>query len=216
MFSLKTKLHNLAPHLPQGFKAENGIRSLFPKSYSGSITMLNNYVFMYSYTGSQNSSAWVGADGAGRWFFAWWNANGEWGINDRNQAGFVFRFSNDGFGHGYVDTSRPADGATSCNLGIDPWIAENWPQAFAAGVGTDVQEAEGFESLPDASNIWTDYGFAAAKFVALNGANGSCAPASAGSLFPFSNFFSGHTAPSGWVPWGYFDVAAGGGGNPFS
>ena len=144
MLSLRAKLHGLGGHLPEGFKASGGIKRLFPKGYAGSITMLKNYVFLFdsgtatdvsSDSGSQISQGqiWMGADGAGRWFLGWWNddsAGGGWGVNVRYQAGFVFRFSNDGFAHGYVDTSEPDGGATSCNSGVDPWIL----RALAAGV----------------------------------------------------------------------------------
>ncbi len=223
MLSLRAKLHGLGGHLPEGFKASGGIKRLFPKGYAGSITMLKNYVFLFdsgtatdvsSDSGSQISQGqiWMGADGAGRWFLGWWNddsAGGGWGVNVRYQAGFVFRFSNDGFAHGYVDTSEPDGGATSCNSGVDPWISEHWPQAFAANVEVDLQDAAGFDSLPPESNIWTNAGFPASNFTTLQGGNCQCA-SNLLALFPFSDFFIGETAPEAVLPLPFS------GSNPFS
>jgi len=199
MFSLRKKLHDLDQHLPKGFHSGKGIRSLFPSSYTGSIAILNKYVFKYSDTTPADSSAWIAADGAGRWFFAWWN-DGEGDINPRFQAGFVFYFSNDGFGHGYADTTGPSPGATSCNAGTDSWIAEHWPQIFAGGLEWDYQHASGFLSLPDRSNIWTDAGFAASKFIALTGSQCACAYPEGCAMFPFADFYLGETAPQAGIP----------------
>lgn len=213
MFSLRAKLKDLKDHVPQGFKAVDGVRRLFPRGYAGSISMLNNYVFTYDSRGLDQGQMWMGADGAGRWFFAWWNngaAGGGWGINERYQAGFVFRYSNDGFGHGCLDTRGPDLGATSCNSGTDAWIAQNWPQIFPANVACDLQDAAGFESLPDRSNIWTEAGFAASKFTALKGGNCQCAALFL-TLFPFSDFYWGATAPQEALPIGTLA-----GSNPFT
>ena len=203
MFDLRKKLGELSSNLPGGFHASDGIRSLFPSHYSGSIGILNDYVFKYSSPCPANAGAcsWIGADGTGHWFFGWWNSGGDGtDINYRFQSGFVFRFSNDGFAHGYVDTSRPTSGQTSCNGGVDRWIHENWTKAFAAGVGWDFQYASGFESLPDASNIWTDFGFSASKFTALQGANGGCLDGGGGKLLSFDSFYPGNVAPEGTIP----------------
>jgi len=212
VFSLRAKLHGLRGHLPEGFKASGGIKRLFPSGYAGSISMLNNYTFSYDSGTFDGGQMWFGADGAGRWFFAWWNdgsAGGGEGVNVRYRAGFCFYYSNDGYGHGYVDTSGPQMGATSCNAGSDPWISQHWTEAFAANVDCDFQSASGFEGLPDESNIWTNAGFPASNFTTLQGGNCQCAT-SLLALFPFDDFYWGHTAPEEGLPLPFSGV------NPFS
>lgn len=126
MFSLRATLDNRAmpelssgSHPPLGFDPKNGIRSLFPRSYSGSIKILNTYVFVNEdLTTASGVQAFIGADGAGRWFFGWAN-NADAELNPRYQAGFVFRFSNDVFGHDYVDTSRPPIGSSGGTTKLD-------------------------------------------------------------------------------------------------
>jgi hypothetical protein len=88
----------------------------------------------------------------------------------------------------------------SCNGGIDPWIAQHWPQAFPRGIGWDFQYASGFESLPDESYIWVDAGFPASQFTALNGTTGQCLPGGGGTLFSFDTFFPGNVAPVEGIP----------------
>jgi hypothetical protein len=111
------------PHFPPGFSPANGIKSLFPTGYTGSISILSAYVYekagrvtklpQYDY------SYYVAADGAGRWFFGWTAYISVSGFNLRIQAGFTFNYSNDGFGHGYMDSSRPDPNIQSCNQGQD-------------------------------------------------------------------------------------------------
>ena len=142
MFSLRKTLANLADfppdgynHLPTGFDPAKGIRSLFPPHKSCGISALKNYVF--SFTGSAqtpdgNSTAMIViADGAGRWGIG---AVGSldplaisWG------GGFVFYYSNDGAGHGYVINNANVN-AGVVNGFNEPWILQNWPQAFPGGV----------------------------------------------------------------------------------
>jgi hypothetical protein len=181
MWSLEnvlTKLKN-SGHLPDGFKPTNGIRSLFPAGESISITALNDYVYDSKGTVALGTADVTGnfevqADGAGRWAFTWSNKTTETGwstVNFRIRSGFVFLFSQDTTGRGYVDSSGSIN-APSCNSGTDAWISDNWPKAFAAGARVTMQDATGFNSLPEESGIWTDAGFA--QFVSLNGSNVPC------------------------------------------
>jgi hypothetical protein len=142
MWSLKQTLADLAAyppnsynHLPENFDASKGIRSLFPPGQTISITALKNYVI--SYTGSvqtpEGNSAQmiVIADGAGRWGVGAVPSLDPLAISWA--GGFVFKYSNDQNGHGYVINNR------NPNAGIvdgfnDPWIMQNWPQAFPASV----------------------------------------------------------------------------------
>jgi hypothetical protein len=192
MWSLSEKLGLIASHLPSGFQASSGIRQLFPAGGSRSISLLDYYVYQWD-TGINpmldpypQRCEFVGADGAGRWFFGW-NPDdaGNTAVlvdNERAQAGFVFRFSNDGKARGYVDTSRPS--GLSCNSGVDEWIVNNWPDALRQGVSVDFQDATGFDSLPDESGVWTSAGFGPSDFVALQGSQCACT-AWGSSEFPF-------------------------------
>ncbi len=147
MWTLSKVLANIEDHVPNGFNAQNGIRSLFPSGYSGSIEPLSGYVFSnYFRTTSLdasgnpcNSDLWVMADGTGRWFFGW--VYGQSQANGYRFAGFVFHpFSSDGRYYGYIDDGFPTYGdgvpeeVTLCNSGTSAIIAENWPAMFKAGV----------------------------------------------------------------------------------
>jgi hypothetical protein len=195
MWSLKNTLGLISSNLPVGFSARNGVKSLFPSNYKGTIGVLSAYVFTrtgdtWSFEQSDYASYFVAADGTGRWFFSW---NGiayaldesADGINIRLQAGFVFLYTNDGVARGFVDTSRPNPSTLSCASGTDPWIAENWPNLFLSTVYCDYQEAAGFDSLPPESNIWINAGFPQANFAALSGGNvPSSGQGSGSTLFP--------------------------------
>jgi len=198
MWSLRQTLSSIGSHLPQGFDPSHGIKSLFPPGYVGSISVLSKYVYFRSGRAKTSSnpddyaSYCVGADGAGKWFFSWigfaYDLVGvdipDAGI--RVQAGFVFHFSSDGSGRGYVDNSRPKYYERSCNSGTDAWIHNNWPKIFASDVYCGYQEAAGFSDLPPDSNIWVSAGFPQAGFIGLSGGNISCARQGSGSsLFPF-------------------------------
>lgn len=141
MWSLKQTLANLAAyppngynHLPAGFDARKGIRSLFPRDKPCNISSLKNFVF--SITGSAQtttSSAQmvVIADGAGRWGIGAVPSLDPLSISWA--GGFVFNFSNDGNGHGYiVNNANPNAGIV--NGFNEPWILQNWCQAFPEGV----------------------------------------------------------------------------------
>jgi hypothetical protein len=142
MMSLKRTLATLADyppngynHLPNGFDPSKGIRSLFPPQKSCGVSALKNYVF--SYTGyaqtpeGNSAEMLVMADGAGRWGIG---ANPSLDPLAISWAGgFVFNYSNDGAGHGYIVNNG------NVNAGVvdgfnEPWILQWWPQAFAEGV----------------------------------------------------------------------------------
>jgi hypothetical protein len=140
MWTLSKVLKKIESHVPSGFNAKNGIRSLFPAGYSGSIQSLSGYVFCNYFRTSAldatgkpcNSDLWVMADGTGRWFFGW--AYGKSQANGFRIAGFVFHaISTDGAWYGYIDGNSPLEEITSCNLGTSAIIADNWPAMFKAG-----------------------------------------------------------------------------------
>jgi hypothetical protein len=132
MWSLKLGLARIENHLPSGFEASHGVKSLFPQKYTGSVSALKDYVYSayarlstdYDFGNNggppnylpnssvvkSSANTYVMADGAGRWFFSWvaWNVQYPSHLfSFFIQSGFVFHFSNDGNAHGFVDTSNP-------------------------------------------------------------------------------------------------------------
>jgi len=176
MWSLAQWLTDLGrtDHLPSGFSARNGIRSLFPSGIGPvSITMLKSYLYAQAGTVSTSEVTGeykIGADGSGRWFFEGvvtgigapaYDYQGE--AVGNFGAGFVFMFSRDSTAHGYVLTY---DGSDDLNegqgfqiYGSDPWIAANWPDIFAKAIGSYISHADGYAGLPPATNAATDHGF---------------------------------------------------------
>ena len=141
MWSLRQTLATLGAyppsgynHLPNGFDPANGIRSLFPRNQTLGISVLSDYVFYLNgttYTSAGDTGQiLVIADGAGRW--------GVGAVGDLDSqaiswaAGFVFNYSNDGDGHGYIIDNANTNAGIVNGFG-DPWILQNWPQAFPAG-----------------------------------------------------------------------------------
>ena len=197
MWSLKAGLYQIAAHLPSGFNAAHGVKSLFPAEYSGSISPLDGYVFcLYSrittvydfgpqdtYIGSA-ADAYVMADGMGRWFFSWtWSAVGLNAGYER-QAGFAFKLTDNGSAHIFTDQTKPAQQIMSCNGGTDPWIADNWPAIFKAGATSTLID----KTTSDLSIVWTRLGFAKTASMALQGSSAVCAATVSGSaLFPYPN-----------------------------
>ena len=197
MLSIGLVLKSYKNHLPASWI---GLRSLFPPGYSGSISLLAFYViFVYrklatygygedaagqSYIGpSCWGNFWLGADGQGRWFFAWIYGNSDRNFDPR-QGGFVFKFSPeiDGRGYGIIDTSRPPVHTLSCNSGTDDVIRQHWPQILSGG-GRIVFQAPPGDLNP--SDVWTEEGFTTA--ISLNGSHVPPAQgvASGSGLFPF-------------------------------
>jgi hypothetical protein len=177
MWSLRSTLQTLAKggHLPAGFQPSRGLRLLFPLEQSADLSLSVLQKYLYSQTGrvvleAIATSFCVAADGAGNWLLqgsmtAGTEPGGEeckWG------AGFVFRFSRDATGHGFVATGdfNPNTGGKPAQMnfvtqGRDPWISANWPDAFAKGNFFYLSDAIGFEGLPDTGNAAKNHGFAA-------------------------------------------------------
>jgi len=194
MLSIGAVLANYQSHLPSNWK---GLRSLFPPGYTGSISLLVYYViFFYRQLSTQGFGEnaqgqtftgpscwghfWFGADGQGRWFFAWIYGDSD-RRSDPRQGGFVFKFSPDSHGRGYVDTSRPPFSTLSCNAGNDPVISLNWPQVLSGGGRMSFQAPPADLNFSD---VWTAEGFA--SFAALAGGHVPAEGVPSGSsLFPF-------------------------------
>jgi len=210
MWSLRSTLASIGPHLPDGFLASSGIRVLFPAGESVSISLLSQYVYVATGVAfvdevtpdNSPALAFLGADGAGRWFFGWVPPDQEnscWsvGFNQRAQAGFVFLYSADQKARGFVANSRSAPNPwgypPNCFCGVDGWISANWTRIFSAGSQFEFLIADGLHGLPNASVVWTSAGFQ--DFVSVQGAECTCAVT--GSVeFPFSSF-PDTTPPSG-------------------
>jgi hypothetical protein len=123
-------------HLPDRFDARKGIRSLFPKEQTLSISSLQNYVFQQraaQSSGGTTCELFAYADGTGHWLMKiLWPAVDYY---DTLVAGFVFEHSETHSTYGFLGTSE----YTTVSLGFeafgtDAWIADNWPQVFAKGV----------------------------------------------------------------------------------
>jgi hypothetical protein len=181
MWSLGQQLKDLSKyhHLPHGYAARNGVKSLIPAgSGTVSVTMLKSYLFSGQMTlsspppSSGNSpvvtcTMYVRADGSGNWYFsaeatAFTQRAWQWA------AGFIFYFSTDPIlAHGYISAQEPDSGMQDAFTfgGKDPWIAKHWPQIFSGGCGYYVSDAivgvidTGQDDLPNTNNIATDHGF---------------------------------------------------------
>jgi hypothetical protein len=163
-------------HLPDSFDASKGIRQLFPTSQPISISALKNYLFSLDTqigapSESTDANLSVRADGAGNWLLAvsFVFQGSPANINPRFGAGFVFAFSADGAGHGFVATG---DGSqqevTYCQAtGFDPWIASNWIQLFQGGAYPYTSDATWFAKLPPTKDAATNNGFTG--LASLNG-----------------------------------------------
>jgi hypothetical protein len=154
-------------HLPDTFDPADGIRSLFPIHKSARVSDLVNY--LYSQTGMVqtahlSAAVNVSADGAGNWCLRARVLNldyGEFGV------GFVFGFSTDAAGHGYVATGDFGDELDD-NVetfgvfanGFDTWITENWTDVFSRPSFVYMSEATGNDELPPIVNTALDNGFA--------------------------------------------------------
>jgi hypothetical protein len=174
MWSLRQTLARLAAyppnstnHLPDGFDALDGIRVLFPANQTIGISALSNYVFFYTGTaqtpGRNSAQMSIIADGAGRWNLAAVPNLGPQVISWA--GGFVFTYSNDGNGHGYVVSNGNVSAANVGGVG-DPWLLENWPQAFVQSADLWIWDATAyfiwaFTQAPPApiDDAATNYGF---------------------------------------------------------
>jgi hypothetical protein len=194
MLSVGLALANVANHLPQNWRYSQGLKSLFPTGYKGSISPLQRYVFWYySEQASEtfNSSGpyglgnfWFTADAQGRWFFGWMYGSCDLSADYARQAGFAFKFAVGGKVLGFVDTSRPAVATRSCSGGTDDVIARNWPQLFGGKIAITYQITS--DPKGEAPLTWTNAVPSAVNPVTLAGANVTAEGGGSGStLFPF-------------------------------
>ena len=162
-------------HLPDGFDPAQGLRQLFPPGQTVSLASLKNYVF--SRNGEVDTTGiqpfvQVRADGTGNWllrtdFVFDFPGIYEPVVNPRFGIGFVFAFSDDGAGHGYVaaDNGDGNDSNWCIVTGFDPWIAKNWITIFAESAALYTSDAQGFDKLPPISTAATDNGFTGLSFL---------------------------------------------------
>jgi hypothetical protein len=170
-------------HLPDQFRASQGLRSLFPAGKPAKLSQLENYIYSSRGTvqlGSpppQDSDAQngteaapglsadvsVNADGAGNWCLKARVQSvgaGEIGL------GFVFAFSTNGNGHGYIAIGNyGGDLDSNVNTfgvfanGLDAWIKQNWVEIFSLPSFLYMSNATGYDPLPPISNAALDNGF---------------------------------------------------------
>jgi len=234
MFDVGHYLGTVKNHLPKGFNAKNGLRSLFPPGYKGSISPLENYVFRCLSPQVGDIQILVGADGDGRWLVASLaNAPSDPDI----QASFVFQHSTDSFGHGFdFDCPSPAGAGTpgpqwGWITGVDPWIKENWPSIFAKScyfnndnlTPGDAAKNHGFASgLAPFEGAQQTFGYSAIfgedglGVVEPNGYETPCTgygmvlnglPVSAGSDYYYDPTGGGYYKNGGEDPWKGFDFS---------
>jgi hypothetical protein len=149
-FSLAQTLAEMAPGLPPGFTPNQGIRSLFPTNWAGSITALTGYHFTYR---SSLHAVGITCDfsldvwGSGKYRFSGTANNADY-INADYAIGFTFVYSSGGVSVGDIQHGsaglRGSDNftLTDSNDSARAWIRNNWTEAFAPGVSTDLQVTE--------------------------------------------------------------------------
>jgi hypothetical protein len=153
-------------HLPEAFDPAQGIRSLFPGGKAARVSQLMDYLNSWDsafQVGSLSASANISADGTGNWCL---RATVECEGHGKFGLGFVFGFSTDAAGHGFVATGDYGleldDNTLSFGVfanGSDPWIRANWPSIFAGRTFFYISEATGYRKLPPIANAALDHGF---------------------------------------------------------
>jgi hypothetical protein len=147
-FSLKQTLKALGSDLPDEFNPQQGIRSLFPPGYSGSISVLKNYRFEDSEdlaAGNVVCHARVKASGAGKWEFSGNLHDNSKIYGDKYLLEFHFNNVKDGIAHGSnvsgilgagsgLGPSQDNRFSQPQNNEIDLWLIENWIEAFSNGI----------------------------------------------------------------------------------
>jgi hypothetical protein len=138
MFSLDNFVSTEKSHLPTGFNPRDGLKTLFPQGYAGSIGELQNYVFRMTNTSafpSKTAQAIFAADGAGRWLLA---GTAQFASSDGSaddvQISVTFKYPNTTRGCFIEIDSFNVDNSGSAwawMTGVDPWIRDNWPDIFA-------------------------------------------------------------------------------------
>jgi hypothetical protein len=163
MFDVNKRLKELRPdHLPPGFDAKKGIAKLFPPDWRSSpckVSQMKDAVWsLGTASGGTPSGEVTGAclvmiDWCGNWFFDFHLSTGP-GQSGSYGAGFVFKFSNDGVGHGYTTTGgyssytdpfgNDTGGCVAQSIsGHDPWIHANSKKIMAAGFEWGVGNSSG-------------------------------------------------------------------------
>jgi hypothetical protein len=144
-FSAKNAVNALKDndHLPLKFPVTHGLRTFFPSSPGRFFNLLSVSGYLYYRTATLTSDSLqavceLGADGAGRWAL---KVTFPGGGNDYSAAnmdygvGFMFHYSQDRVGHGYVNLGShekyTEETFTVVISGFDDWIAANWIEAFA-------------------------------------------------------------------------------------
>jgi len=191
MLSLRQTLKNFSSfsegfpqgHLPAGFDASKGIRSLFPASVVPvSLSLLSSWVTSSSGTTATSiitGNFTIEADGTGNWFFSVTLKVVGGDSFLEAAAGFVFGFSDDKLGRGFV--GQPSHIGSTLDTGAaqpqplevtgsDPWIRNHWSQIISNNPEAFfwVGDSTGFASLPNFADAATDNGFAG--FSMLQGA----------------------------------------------
>ena len=187
MWSLAETLENLSENLPTGRHQNDGIRSLFPRLYTGfSVTLLNNYV--YGKTGDTAGDDiavhfTVYADGAGRWRYSALISSAQQMYLGGYAVGFAFDWTHDGTAHGYMQVGHcDLDNEAHSSMkgtyveddalvvrGADVWITQNWPAIFASGCRFRADTASGndeVELYASGTRLANDAGYPAMSVLA--------------------------------------------------
>jgi len=161
MFSVKTAVDFMASHdhLPPQFPVAHGLRTFFPPvpSRSFNVSSLTGYLLYRSAVLTDDTLRGVfevGADGAGRWAL---KVALTGGTTDQDYGiGFMFDYSPDTVGHGYVHVASHEfvdnETLTVAITGVDRWITMNWIEAFAGQLpfylsSTDSDASAGLSEL---------------------------------------------------------------------
>jgi hypothetical protein len=138
-FSLNEEITSLRNRFPQLFPIGSGIRSHFPTGRPTSITALRRFVFRRGpinlSAGGVTASTIVEANGAGGWLLSVDVDEGFELFNQKWTVAFVFTHSDTNVGHGQsISGELHGFGGGQVDhkskTGVDPWIKENWPNAF--------------------------------------------------------------------------------------
>jgi hypothetical protein len=145
-FSLKEELTILRNQFPLLFPVGSGIRSHFPTGKTTSISALRHFVFRRGpinlSAGGVSSSTTFQANGAGGWLLSVDVTEGFEVFNQKWTVAFVFTHSDTNAGHGQSisgDLGGFGGGQVDHKSkqspeGGDPWIQQNWPDAFAGDI----------------------------------------------------------------------------------
>jgi hypothetical protein len=180
MFSLRDTLTSISSQggLPPGFSASDGIRVLFPSSsFPVGISKLANYHFLWQDSRKAlgtTCNLTVDAWGGGQWRFSGTLGNQDF-ASAQYGVGFLFKYAPNGVGGGDVATGTidPRGSGSFDHSGHEQWLADNWLEAFSAGVMDDLKVSENVgDVVLGIMAILGDIGLAiveAAAFIILGG-----------------------------------------------